>query len=74
MTLTLDEDDVLSATIAGVPRVAELIAIAPAEERTRAEKERHQETSHGKGFLKGLIRGGSKIGRREDRVSLVGIG
>ena len=36
MTLTLDEDDVLSAAIAGVPRVAELIATAPAEERTRA--------------------------------------
>ena len=36
MTLTLDEDDVLSAAIAGVPRVAELIATVPDEDRSRA--------------------------------------
>lgn len=36
MTLVLDEDEVLSVAIAGVPRVAELIASVPAEERTRA--------------------------------------
>jgi hypothetical protein len=36
MTLTLDEDEVLSAAIAGVPRVAEIIATVAAEERTRA--------------------------------------
>ena len=36
MTLTLDEDKVLSAAIAGVPRVAEIIATVAAEERTRA--------------------------------------
>ena len=36
MTLTLDEDEILSAAIAGVSKVAELIATVPAEERTRA--------------------------------------
>jgi hypothetical protein len=36
MTLTLDEDEVFSAAIAGVPRVAEIIATVAAEERTRA--------------------------------------
>ena len=33
-TLTLDEDEILSAAIAGVSKVAELIATVPAEERT----------------------------------------
>ena len=53
MTLTLDEDDVLSATIAGVPRVAELIAIAPAEERTRAleaAEKSYLENAHALGY------------------------
>ena len=36
MTLTLEEDEVLSAAIAGVPRVAERIATLPAEDRSRA--------------------------------------
>jgi hypothetical protein len=36
MTLILEEDEVLSAAIAGVPRVAELIATVPAEDRSRA--------------------------------------
>jgi hypothetical protein len=36
MTLILEEDEVLSAAIAGVPRVAELIATVPAEGRSRA--------------------------------------
>jgi hypothetical protein len=36
MTLTLDDDEMLSAAIAGVPRIAEFIATVPAEERTRA--------------------------------------
>jgi hypothetical protein len=36
MTVTLEEGDVLSAAIAGVPRVAELIATVPAEDRSRA--------------------------------------
>jgi hypothetical protein len=36
MTLALNEDEVLSAALDGVPRVAELVATVPAEERTRA--------------------------------------
>jgi hypothetical protein len=36
MTLITAEDEVLSAAIAGVPRVAELIATVPAEDRSRA--------------------------------------
>jgi len=36
MSLTLEEDEVLSAAIAGVPRVAERIATLPAEDRSRA--------------------------------------
>ena len=36
MTLTLDEDEILSAAIAGVPRVAELIATVSAENRSLA--------------------------------------
>jgi hypothetical protein len=38
MTLTPDQDEVLSAAIAGVPRVIELIATVPAEERGRARR------------------------------------
>ena len=36
MTLTQQEDEVLSAAIAGVSRVAELVATIPAEDRSRA--------------------------------------
>ena len=36
MTLITAEDEVLSAAIAGVPKVAELIAAVPAEDRSRA--------------------------------------
>ena len=53
MTLTLDEDDILSAAIAGVPRVAELIATVPAEERTRAleaAEKSYLETAHALGY------------------------
>ena len=53
MTLTLDEDDVLSAAIAGVPRVAELIATVPADERTRAleaAEKSYLETAHALGY------------------------
>ena len=53
MTLTLDEDDVLSGAIAGVPRVAELIATVPAEERTRAleaAEKSYLETAHSLGY------------------------
>ena len=53
MTLTLDEDDLLSAAIAGVPRVAELIATVPVEERTRAleaAEKSYLETAHALGY------------------------
>jgi len=53
MTLTLDEDEVLSAAIAGVPRVAEIIATIPAEERTRAleaAEKSYLETAHTLGY------------------------
>jgi hypothetical protein len=49
MTLTPDQDEVLSAAIAGVPRVIELIATVPAEERGRALKaaeKSYLETAH----------------------------
>ncbi len=49
MTLTLDEDEILSAAIAGVSKVAELIATVPAEERTRAleaAEKSYLETAH----------------------------
>ena len=45
MTLTLDEDEILSAAIAGVSKVAELIATVPAEERTRALEAAKRATS-----------------------------
>jgi hypothetical protein len=53
MTLTLDEDEILSAAIAGVPKVAELIATVPAEERTRAleaAEKSYLETAHNLGY------------------------
>ena len=49
MTLTLDEDEVFSVAIAGVTRVAELIASVPAEERARAleaAEKSYLETAH----------------------------
>jgi hypothetical protein len=36
MTSILDDDEMLSAAIAGVPRIAEFIATVPTEERVRA--------------------------------------
>ena len=36
MTVRAEEDEVLSAAIAGLPKVAELIATAPAENQARA--------------------------------------
>ena len=45
MTLTLDEDEILSAAIAGVSKVAEVIATVPAEERTRALEAAKRATS-----------------------------
>ena len=53
MTLTLDEDEILSAAIAGVPRVAELIATVPAEDRSRALEaagKSYLETAHTLGY------------------------
>ena len=53
MTLTLDEDEILSAAIAGVPRVAELIAMVPAEDRSRAllaAEKSYLETAHTLGY------------------------
>jgi hypothetical protein len=53
MTLTLDKEEVFSAAIAGVPKVAELIATVSAEERTRALKaaeKSYLETAHTLGY------------------------
>ena len=36
MAFNLEEDEVLSAAIAGVPKIAELIATVPAEDQARA--------------------------------------
>jgi hypothetical protein len=36
MTFNLDRDEALSAAIAGLPKIAELIAAVPAEDRARA--------------------------------------
>lgn len=53
MTVTPDEDDVLSAAIAGVPRIAEFISTVPAEERPRAleaAEKSYLETAHTLGY------------------------
>jgi hypothetical protein len=54
MTLILEDDDeMLSAAIAGVPRIAEFIATVPAEERTRAleaAEKSYLETAHTLGY------------------------
>src|SRR5437588_10534336 len=53
MTITLDEDEVLSAAITGVWRVAELIATVPAENRSRAlqaAEKSYLETAHTLGY------------------------
>ncbi len=53
MTLTPDQDEVLSAAIAGVPRVIELIATVPAEARGRAleaAEKSYLETAHTLGY------------------------
>jgi hypothetical protein len=36
MTSNLEDDEVLSAAIAGLPKIAELIATAPSEDQARA--------------------------------------
>jgi hypothetical protein len=53
MALMLDEDESFSAAIAGVPKVAELIATIPAEERSRAleaAEKSYLETAHSLGY------------------------
>jgi hypothetical protein len=53
MTLTLDNDEVLLEALAGVPRVAELIATVPDEHRARAleaAEKSYLETAHGLGY------------------------
>jgi hypothetical protein len=53
MTLTLDEDETLSAAIAGVPRIAEFIAGVTDEDRSRAleaAEKSYLETAHTLGY------------------------
>jgi hypothetical protein len=53
MTLTQQEDKVLSAAMAGVSRVAELLATIPAEERSRAleaAEKSYLQTAHALGY------------------------
>ena len=53
MTLTQQEDVFLSAAIAGVSRVAELLATIPAEERSRAleaAEKSYLQTAHALGY------------------------
>jgi hypothetical protein len=53
MTFKAEEDEVLSAAIAGLPKVAELIATAPAEDQARAleaAERSYLQTSHTLGY------------------------
>lgn len=53
MALKLDEDEVLSAAIAGLPKIAELIATVPAEDRARAldaAEKSYLQTAHTLGY------------------------
>ena len=53
MTLTQQEDEVLSAAMAGVSRVAELLTTIPAEERSRAleaAEKSYLQTAHALGY------------------------
>jgi hypothetical protein len=53
MALTLEEDEVFSAAIAGIPRVAELIATVPDEDRSRvleAAEKSYINTAHSLGY------------------------
>jgi hypothetical protein len=53
MTLTQQEDEVLSGAIAGVSRVAELLATIPAEDRSRAleaAEKSYLQTAHALGY------------------------
>jgi hypothetical protein len=53
MTFIMAEDEVLSAAIAGVPRVAEFIAAVPTEDRSRAldaAEKSYLKTAHTLGY------------------------
>jgi hypothetical protein len=53
MALTLEEDEVFSAAIAGIPRVAELIATVPDDDRSRvleAAEKSYLQTAHTLGY------------------------
>jgi hypothetical protein len=53
MTFNSEEDEVLSAAIAGLPKIAELIATVPAEERARAleaAEKSYLQTAHTLGY------------------------
>ena len=53
MTLTQQEDEVLSVAMAGVSRVAELLATIPAEVRSRAleaAEKSYLQTAHALGY------------------------
>ncbi len=53
MTLMLDEDETFSAAIAGDPKVAELIAALPVEDRSRAleaAERSYLESAHALGY------------------------
>ena len=53
MALTLEEDEVFSAAIAGIPRIVELIATVPDEDRSRvleAAEKSYINTAHSLGY------------------------
>ena len=59
MTSILDDDELLSAAIAGVPRIAEFIATVPTEERVRAleaAEKSYLETAHTLGYQEDAAR------------------
>jgi hypothetical protein len=53
MALTLEEDEVFSAAIAGIPRIVELIVTVPDEDRSRvleAAEKSYINTAHSLGY------------------------
>jgi hypothetical protein len=53
MALTLEENEIFSAAIAGIPRVAELIATVPDDDRSRvleAAEKSYINTAHSLGY------------------------
>jgi hypothetical protein len=53
MALTLEEDEVFSAAIAGIPKIVELIATVPGENRSRvleAAEKSYINTAHSLGY------------------------